>query len=75
MADRIKLCTMWERESAAGRRYFSGLLGNCTLLLFDAGQQPHPTKPDEIVHEWHLMIAPRDQDRRPAAKADAQETS
>jgi hypothetical protein len=74
MSDRIRLCTMWERVSARGQKYYSGLLGDTTLLLFDGGEKPHPTKPGEIVHEWDLMIAPRE-DRRPAAKAAEQAES
>ena len=69
----IKLATLWERTSARGQRYFSGFLGDAQLLLFDAGERDHPTRPGEKIRVWKLMVTERDQDRRPAPKADAQE--
>jgi acyl dehydratase len=61
----VKLAELWERQSAAGRRYFSGFLGGAQLLLFDNGEHPHPTRPGETVHVWRLMLQERDPSRRP----------
>src|SRR5689334_17628161 len=61
----VKLAELWERTSAKGTRYFSGFMGGCQVLMFDGGEQPHPTKPDETVHVWRLMVQERDPARRP----------
>jgi acyl dehydratase len=57
----VQLTTVWERTSAAGKRYFSGFLGNSQLLIFDDGEHPHPTKPGETVHVWKVLLQERDQ--------------
>jgi hypothetical protein len=58
----VQLATLWERESAAGRRYFSGFLGGAQILLFDDGEHLHPTREGETVHVWKLLV----QEREPA---------
>jgi hypothetical protein len=64
----VKLTELWERTSAAGNRYFTGFLGTSQVLLFDAGEQPHPTRPDETVHVWNLLVQERDQAPRPSTR-------
>src|SRR3954451_7644693 len=64
----VKLAELWERTSAKGTRYFSGFLGDTQVLLFDGGEKPQPTKPDETVHVWRLMVQERDPARRPQAR-------
>jgi hypothetical protein len=61
----VKLAELWERISAKGTRYFSGFMGGCQVLLFDAGEKPHPTRPGEMVHVWRLMVQEKDSSRRP----------
>jgi hypothetical protein len=63
----VLLTTVWERVSQNGNRYFSGYLGNSQLLMFDDGEQPHPTKPGETVHVWKVLLQERDQAQRPQA--------
>ena len=65
-AHMVKLAELWERISAKGTRYFSGYLGDTQILMFDAGEKPHPTRPGERVHAWRLMVQERDPARRPA---------
>ena len=64
----VKLAELWERTSARGARYFSGFLGDAQVLLFDGGEKPHPTRPEETVHVWRLMVQERDPARRPQAR-------
>lgn len=52
----VPLTTMTERESKNGNRYFSGLLGNATLLLFR-----NPDGDSEYGESWNLLI----QERKP----------
>ena len=61
----VRIATLWQRKSAKGATYFSGFMGDCQVLLFDGGRQPHPTKPDEEIHVWKLFVQERDPDRRP----------
>src|SRR5829696_6295631 len=61
----VKLTELWERTSAHGTRYFSGFLGDSQILMFDGGERPHPTRPEETVHVWRLMVQERDPTRRP----------
>jgi hypothetical protein len=71
MSDRkpmVGLTELRERTSAAGNRYFSGYLGTSQVLLFDGGEQPHPTRPDEMVHVWNLLVQERDQATRPSTR-------
>jgi hypothetical protein len=42
--------------------------------MFDGGERDHPSRPGEKIRVWRLMVAERDQDRRPAPQAAAQET-
>jgi hypothetical protein len=62
----IVLCELWERESKAGRQYFSGFMGNLQLALLRDGERPHPTRPDETVVVWKLVAQERQP--RPAAQ-------
>jgi hypothetical protein len=46
MSDRmVKIATLWQRKSARGATYFSGFMGDCSLVMFDGGMQPHPPRP------------------------------
>jgi hypothetical protein len=65
----IVLAELWQRESQAGRTYYSGYLGNNRLLLFDAGMQPHPTRAGEEVHIWRLVLQPKDDQPRQSTTA------
>jgi hypothetical protein len=38
------------------------------VLMFDAGEKPHPTRPGETVHVWRLMAQERDPERRPVRR-------
>src|SRR3954465_14977114 len=64
----VKLAELWERTSARGTRYFSGFMGGCQVLMFDGGEQPHPTREGETVHVWRLMVQEHDPARRPQAR-------
>ncbi len=64
----VKLAELWERTSARGTRYFSGSLGDAQILMFDGGERGHPTRPEETVHVWRLMVQERDPARRPQAR-------
>jgi hypothetical protein len=59
----VKLATLWERRSAKGMRYFSGFLGDCQLVMFEAGGVTRPN--GEVVKTWKLLVQERDPDRRP----------
>ena len=61
----VKLCDLWQRESAKGTVYFSGFMGDCQVLLFKEGKKPHPIRPDEEVIVWKLLVQERDPNRRP----------
>jgi hypothetical protein len=65
----VKLADLWQRKSAKGTVYFSGFMGDCQLLLFKEGEKPHPTKPDETVIVWKLLVQERDPARRPQQRA------
>jgi hypothetical protein len=60
----VKLADLWQRKSAKGTVYFSGFLGDCQVLLFKEGKKAHPTKPDEEVIVWKLLVQERDPERR-----------
>lgn len=66
----VKLASMWQRKSAAGKTYFSGFLGDAQLLLFKQGEKDHPTREGEKVTIWHLLVQERDASRRPKPKPD-----
>jgi len=53
------------RGLVRGTRYFSGFLGDAQILMFDGGERGHPTRPEETVHVWRLMVQERDPARRP----------
>jgi hypothetical protein len=36
--------------------------------MFDGGEREHPTRPEETVHVWRLMVQERDPARRPQAR-------
>jgi hypothetical protein len=61
----IVLCELWERESKAGRQYFSGYLGNLSVALLYDGEREHPTRPGEVVKVWRLVA----QERQPRPTA------
>lgn len=63
----VKLAELWQRKSAKGVTYFSGFMGNTQVLLFKDGEKAHPTKPDEAVVVWNLLVQERDPTWRPAA--------
>jgi hypothetical protein len=65
---RVKLADLWQRKSAKGTVYFSGFMGDCQVLLFKEGKKPHPTRPDEEVIVWKLLVQERDQNRRPQVR-------
>jgi hypothetical protein len=60
----VKLADMWQRKSAKGATYFSGFMGDCQVLMFKDGEKPHPTRPDETVIVWKLLVQERDPNRR-----------
>ena len=67
----IVLAELWERESKAGRQYFSGFCGGLQVALLRDGERPHPTRPDETIVVWKLVAQerqPRDGAQRTAAK-------
>jgi hypothetical protein len=67
----LVLCELWERESKAGRQYFSGFLGGLSLALLRVGEQPHPSRPGEVVTVWRLVAQerePREGRQKPPAR-------
>jgi hypothetical protein len=60
----VKLADMWQRKSAKGATYFSGFMGDCQVLMFKDGEKPHPTRSDETVIVWKLLVQERDPNRR-----------
>jgi hypothetical protein len=62
----VRIATLWERTSSKGRRYFSGFMGDCQLLLFEAGDITRPS--GEVVKTWKLLVQEKDPDRRPQQK-------
>ena len=62
----IVLAELWERESKAGRQYFSGFMGAVSVVLLRDGERPHPTRPDETIVVWKLLVQERQP--RPAAQ-------
>jgi hypothetical protein len=72
----IVLAELWERQSANGNQYFTGFMGNVSLALLRAGEQPHPTRPDETVVVWRLVAQerqPRDAVPKAAARPPGRE--
>jgi hypothetical protein len=65
----IVLCELWERESKAGRQYFSGFMGNLSVALLYDGEREHPTRPGEVVKVWRFVGQERQP--RPAAQKPA----
>jgi hypothetical protein len=66
----VKLANLWQRRSAKGTVYFSGFMGPVQVLLFKEGRKPHPTRPDEEVIVWKLLVQERDPARRPQQRRD-----
>jgi hypothetical protein len=66
----VKLAELWQRKSAKGTIYFSGFMGDCQVLLFKDGKKPHPTRPDEEVIVWKLLVQERDPERRPQQRRE-----
>jgi hypothetical protein len=64
----VRLAELWQRKSAKGAVYFSGFMGDSQILLFKEGKRPHPTRPDEQVIVWKLLVQERDQNRRPQGR-------
>jgi hypothetical protein len=62
----IKLAELWQRESKSGNVYYSGFMNGNTLLLFDDGEHPHPTREGEVVRVWKLLLQERDTPQRQA---------
>jgi hypothetical protein len=69
----VKLCDLWQRKSAKGTIYFSGFLGATQVLLFKDGEKPHPTRPDETIIVWKLLVQERDPERRPGGSGNKTE--
>ena len=62
----VRIATLWQRKSAkTDKTYFAGFMGDCQVLLFDGGRQPHPNRPEEQVHIWRLFVQERNPARRP----------
>jgi hypothetical protein len=61
----LKIAELWQRESAAGRTYYSGYLGQNRIMLFCAGERDHPKRPGERVHVWNLVLQPKDEQTAP----------
>jgi len=66
---KVLLAELWQRKSAKGSTYFSGFLGASQLLLFKVGERPHPTRPDETVIVWRLLVQEREE-RPPGERGD-----
>jgi hypothetical protein len=65
----LVLCELWQRESSRGNVYFSGFLGGLSVALLRDGERPHPTRPDETIVVWKLLLQERQP--RPAAQKPA----
>jgi hypothetical protein len=65
----VKLASLWQRNSAKGATYFSGYMGGVQVLLFKEGEKPHPTRPDETVTVWNLLIQEKDQNGKTGGAA------
>lgn len=63
----VKLTEVWERTSKSGNVYYSGFLGASQLLIFRDGERPHPSRPDETIVVWKVLLQERDQATRQQA--------
>jgi hypothetical protein len=55
----VRLATLYERTSRKGTRYFSGYLGDVSIVMFT-------DKPaDDGTPRWNLFVQERDPSRRP----------
>ena len=63
----VKLTEVWERTSSKGNVYYSGFLGASQLLIFRDGERPHPSRPDETIIVWKVLLQERDQAPRQQA--------
>jgi hypothetical protein len=61
-----RLATLWERESKAGRTYYSGFMGDCQILMFRGEEITRDN--GEVVQTWKLFVQERDPSRRPQQK-------
>ena len=64
----VKLCDLWQRKSAKGTTYFSGFMGDVQVLVFKDGVKSHPTRPNEQVIVWKLLVQEKNPARRPQAR-------
>ena len=62
----VELATLWQREKSGRAHLLQRILNGCTLLMFDDGEHPHPTREGETVHVWKLLLQERDTPQRPA---------
>jgi hypothetical protein len=72
----IVLAELWERESKAGRQYFSGFMGAVSVVLLRDGERPHPSRPNEVIVVWKLLVQerqPRPAAQKPAASPPARD--
>jgi hypothetical protein len=67
---KLKLCELWERQSAKGNAYLSGFWGDLSLIAF-CEERPHPKRPDEAIRVWSIFAEERDQNRRPGGGGGA----
>ena len=54
MSDMMEFCGLWENTSKAGKKYYSGRLGNAKLMLFKVPDE----KRTERGPAMRIMIAP-----------------
>lgn len=50
----VVVCELWERQSQAGNRYYSGFMGKARVMLLAAGEREHR---GEMVKVWNLVLA------------------
>jgi hypothetical protein len=65
----VRIATLWERESKAGRKYYSGFLGGAQLLMFRGVEITRDN--GEVVTTWNLLVQERDQAPRQDAPRQA----
>jgi len=62
----VVLAELWERRSAKNNLYFSGFMGAVSVVLLRDGERPHPSRPNEVITVWKLLVQERQP--RPAAQ-------
>jgi hypothetical protein len=65
----VRIATLWERESKAGRKYYSGFLGGAQLLMFRGEEITRDN--GEVVQTWNLLVQEREQAPRQDAPRQA----